>query len=141
MSSTNLTVSRFGFLDVITTSESVDGAYLRLINGYLQGVVANNNSLSYTTTSNLVSPSTTQFYQLKVEILTDPTSVTFTQSSVDTSGVRTTNWTSTMTGVSLPSGAGRYTGMGVMSFFTGTSITELMRLDAMSHRNTRRLFR
>lgn len=131
---TNAVVAKAGFLNVPGTGAVTDGAYFELINGYLRGVVADNSSYTYTTTSNLVAPSATAFFRLRVTVNSSASSVKFEQLTATAAGTYTTNWTSD---ASSSFTANRNTGLGVSTWFATGGAQSLLVLDAVGVRNER----
>jgi len=135
IAATNSVVARFGFQDSATDTESTDAAYVRLANGYVQGVLRNNSSETTTSTSNRIAPSSTTFYRIKTRVNTDQASVTFFLLSATSPGVFTTNWTASVTNT-LPTGSSRLTGNGALAYHTaGSAGTTLIVLDSLGKRN------
>lgn len=138
---TNAVIARIGFQDSTSDTEPTDGAYIRLANGYVYGVLRNNSSQTTTTTSNQIATSSTAFYRALTRVNTDQASVTYWLLSATAPGVYTTNWTASVTNT-LPTGSSRLTGHGVEFHHTsGSAGTTIGILDAMSKRNTRLLTR
>ena len=138
---TNSVVGRFGFQDTTTATEPADGAYIRLANGFVYGVLRNNSSETATTTSNQIAPSSTVFYRAMTRVNTDQASVTFWLLTATSPGVFTTNWTASVTNT-LPSGSSRLTGHGIMAYHTaGSAGTTLILLDNLRKRNLNNLTR
>jgi len=109
--------------------------------GYLRGVVYNNGSATYTTTSNLLTASTNSYYRAVTRCASDGTGASFFLLTATGPGTYTTNWTDTLT-ATLPSGASRATGAGIIVHDTvGSASKELVRVDALGHRFTERLIR
>lgn len=137
-SETNLVVGRSGFQDSVTSTEPVDGAYIRWANGYLYGVLRNNSSETVTATSNLLAASSSNYYELRTRVNTDAASVTFWLRQATAPGVFTTVWTDSVTNT-LPTGSSRLTGHGMHVYrTTGSAGLGLFNLDALGLKNIRR---
>ncbi|TXH51539.1 MAG: hypothetical protein E6Q97_18235 [Desulfurellales bacterium] len=121
---TNSVVIRDGFLDSVTTSEPVDGAYLEIANGYLFGRTASNSSRTSTVTSNQVALAT--WYALEVEINASASAAIFRQ--YNDSG--TLLWSATNS-VNIPTGSGRVTGNGIIGYYTTGGSQDLYSVDAL----------
>jgi hypothetical protein len=140
-SRTNGVVLRTGFGDTVTASNPADGAYIRLENGYLFGVLRNAASETLTTTSNQVSVDANKYFRLIGKVADDAASVTFWQLSTNGVGGYVTNWTDTITGT-IPSGSARLTGLVTAVYHVaGGGGNELIRLDALGFKNGRVLER
>lgn len=140
-SSTNNVVGRCGYIDSVGAAESTDAAYIKWELGHLRGVVINNGSATYTSTSNLLATSSTTYYRLVTKCASDGTGATFWLLTATGPGTYTTNWTDSVT-ATLPSGASRATKCGIIVHNTaGSAGTELARVDAFGHRFTERLIR
>lgn len=138
---TNLVAARIGFQDSSSDAEPTDGAYVRMANGYVYGVLRNNSTETVTTTSNRMTASSTAFYRVGTTVNTDQASVRFWLLTATSPGVFTTNWTASVTNT-LPTGTSRLTGHGVEFHHTsGSAGTTIGIVDALSKRNTRLLTR
>jgi len=139
VAATNNIVYRSGFFDSATAP--VDGAYIRMVNGFAQGVLVNNSSETVTTSSNQMSISSTTFVRFVSQVNTDAASCTFFVLTPSTPGTWTTNWTASVTNT-LPTGSSRLTGFGFAAYHTsGSSGTVIARLDNLSKRTLRILNR
>lgn len=128
------------FIDVFTGPDSNDGAYFRLNNGYIQGVLAKSASYTRTATSNLVSVAPTVYHRYVLRTSSDRSYVTFWDLTPSGSGY-VTNWTDSITNT-LPTGTGELTGIGVVAINKATpSAINLIQLDAVGVRSLRILSR
>jgi regulation of enolase protein 1 (concanavalin A-like superfamily) len=136
ISNTNKIQGAWGFIDDFTHTESVDGAYIRMDNGFIHGVIANNSSYTRTTTSNQLAIASTTFHRYIIRVSEDASYVTFFDLSPSGTGY-TTNWTASVTNT-LPSGSTRATSIGVVAINRDTpSAINLLSLDAVGKRNNR----
>jgi len=134
---TNQVNANWGFLDGFTHTDVTDGAYFRLENGFIQGVLANAGSYTRTATSNQAAIASTSFRRYVIKTSADATSVTFWDLSASGTGY-VTNWTDSITNT-LPPGA---TGIGVVAVNRATpSAIDLISLDGVGKRITRYLVR
>lgn len=136
ISNTNKIQGAWGFIDDFTHTESVDGAYIRMDNGFIHGVIANNSSYTRTATSNQLAIASTTFRRYVIRVAEDASYVTFFDLSPSGTGY-TTNWTASVTNT-LPSGSTRATSIGVVAINRDTpSAINLLSLDAVGKRNNR----
>ena len=140
LAATNRIEANWGFIDVFTGPDSNDGAYFRLNNGYIQGVLAKSASYTRTATSNLVSVAPTVYHRYVLRTSSDRSYVTFWDLTPSGSGY-VTNWTDSITNT-LPTGTGELTGIGVVAINKATpSAINLIQLDAVGVRSLRILSR
>lgn len=131
---TNTHLGRFGFLDTITATDPVDGAYIALANGYVFGQTFSNSVGSVTVTSNQVN--TTSYYNLIVAMSEDAATVNFYLLS----DASTLVWADSIT-ANVPNVLARTLGTGLTTISTGTNTLSLTRIDAIGFVNSRTLAR
>lgn len=123
---TSGTTVRAGFFDTATITAPTDGAYLEIAGTTASAKTANNNTA--TTAATTATVNTTAWYRARIEM-------------VDTADVRITLFDDAGTVVlaeqsittNLPTGAGRFTGGGIIATNSGTSTVDLIRVDYIEY--------
>lgn len=119
------TTSRLGFQDSITVTDPVDGVYISIVDTTLKGRCLSNSSATATGTTYTLVAGT--WYRTNIELNANATLATF-QLYDSATGVLL--WTDTVAS-NIPTGAGRFTGHGVVSTNSGTVAVQLITLDYM----------
>lgn len=121
---TTVTSTRLGFQDSITVTDPVDGMYISIVDTVLKGDCVSNSVETATATTYTLTAGT--WYRANITLNAAATLATFTLYS-EAGAVL---WTDTVA-TNIPTGAGRFTGHGVISTNSGTTIKQLITLDYM----------
>lgn len=121
------TTIRLGFLDTLTGSDQVDGAYIEMaqvggVDGVIVGKTASNSVRSTTGTNYTLVTNT--WYRLKIAVNSDATRVDFYLYSEAGALL----WTDNLT-TNIPTAAGRETGHGIVATNSGTTAVTLVDID------------
>jgi len=117
------TTVRAGFMDATTSADAVDGAYFEYsTSGVITLKTANNSTR--TTSSTITTLSLNTWYKLKITVNSDATSVL--GEVFDASGTLISSQSNT---TNIPTGAGRETGVGIISTESTTTATAMTDLD------------
>jgi hypothetical protein len=121
------TTIRMGFLDTITSTDVVDGAYFELPVNSLNIVGKTANNSTRTTSATIATLTVNTWYRCRLEVNSNATQVSFYV--YDDSGAQLGSQSIT---TNIPTTAGRETGAGVIATNSGTTATLLAYFDWMA---------
>ncbi len=119
------TTIRFGFLDTATVAAPTDGVYFEIAStGVAVGHIANNGSISDTVGNETLTTAT--WYRAIIDITQNPTQAQFQILSMDGTALFSENLNG-----SIPTGAGRETGVGFIATNGGGAAADICHVDYM----------
>lgn len=127
VASNTATTTRLGFLDTITSTDAVDGAYFEVPAGSFAVVGKTSNNSTRTTSATIATIAVNTWYRFRINVNRNASSVTF--SIYDANGALLGSQTNS---ANIPTAAGREFGAGFISTNSGTVATLLSWLDFQS---------
>ncbi len=122
------TTIRLGFIDTVSSADCVDGLYFEIINSNINVDLKSSSNSTRTTVSRSLTLGglTGVWYRFRIQMNAAGTQADYSiireNGTVAASGSITAN---------LPTGAGRFTGMGIVATNSGTVVTDLVHIDHM----------
>lgn len=123
---TATTTIRLGFLDGTSSADMADGVYAEIVNATLSMKSASNSSR--TTAGSTATLTAGTWYRAKFEMVGSAQADCTLYDDTGAVVLATQSITAT-----LPTGAGRYTGVGVIATNSGTTATDLVDIDYISY--------